>query len=405
MNIYLLFANGVVGPHFPHAYEPRLMCDIWDYNNFYNVCDLYEDPIVDNNLIIIERNYFPELGHDHNVKIAEAIKNCKNKKIIIINHGKCISSKKGISGLLQDKWLLFDLLGYEPKNVQYIVQIAADMKHVKNQLHNDVKVTHYDRWLEELNRYVIKYGFVTKKKFLEKSEPLPDKIFSLFIGRYEDIRLEVMCDFISKDLLKDFHYTFAGTKGFMEQEDVSISVANFVNNLPVRYRHCESKIRDWSLGIPYRVDEYNPNAGYDAFFTSKQNDYFLSSKISVVVETHFHNPDDFSIITEKTYKAMLFKKPFILLSHPYTLQVLRECGYKTFSNVIDESYDKIEDLSERIDAITNECNRIRNLDPESLQNLIDNCQSAVERNFQHMLRESFRKVPQEYNVYNFINSP
>jgi septation ring formation regulator EzrA len=124
------------------------------------------------------------------------------------------------------------------------------------------------------------------------------------------------------------------------------------------------------------------------------------------VETHCEHTDnlraDFSIVTEKIYKAMLYKKPFILLSQSRTLQVLRECGYKTFDHVINESYDKLETFPERLNAISEELNRIRNLDDISLQNLLDSCQENVEHNYNLMLKESFKSIPQEFTIRNFI---
>jgi len=46
-------------------------------------------------------------------------------------------------------------------------------------------------------------------------------------------------------------------------------------------------------------------------------------------------------VTEKTLRSIIFKKPFLLVAEPYVLKYLKHLGFKTFSDVFDESYDNI----------------------------------------------------------------
>ena len=70
-----------------------------------------------------------------------------------------------------------------------------------------------------------------------------------------------------------------------------------------------------------------------------------ASWISVVAETLDDNRIFFP--TEKTGKALMSGKPFIVLSGQYFLKHLRGIGFKTFNDVIDESYDSIADIEQR----------------------------------------------------------
>jgi hypothetical protein len=81
--------------------------------------------------------------------------------------------------------------------------------------------------------------------------------------------------------------------------------------------------------------------------------------IYLVTETHIDNKCFF--ISEKTYKPISIGMPFILLGNPGTLQSLREDGYATFSNWIDERYDMDLPLDERISIIINNLIKISNL--------------------------------------------
>jgi hypothetical protein len=56
-------------------------------------------------------------------------------------------------------------------------------------------------------------------------------------------------------------------------------------------------------------------------------------------------------LTEKTAKVLAFGKPFVLLSGKNTLSYLHDLGYKTFGDVLDESYDSASNPSHRIQGI------------------------------------------------------
>jgi hypothetical protein len=58
--------------------------------------------------------------------------------------------------------------------------------------------------------------------------------------------------------------------------------------------------------------------------------------IEIIVETDMYSPHWF---TEKTAKCLYTGKPFLLLSGPGSLQSLRDMGFETFYDFIDESYD------------------------------------------------------------------
>lgn len=72
---------------------------------------------------------------------------------------------------------------------------------------------------------------------------------------------------------------------------------------------------------------------------------------SLVVETDLDYQNCF-FITEKTMKAILTGIPFIVLSTPHFLKMLRSIGFKTFDTLWDESYDSELDFEKRTENIT-----------------------------------------------------
>ena len=56
-------------------------------------------------------------------------------------------------------------------------------------------------------------------------------------------------------------------------------------------------------------------------------------------------------LTEKTFKPIILKQPFVLLGCAYNLEYLKSYGFKTFDQWWDESYDYIEDPVRRLQAV------------------------------------------------------
>jgi len=78
------------------------------------------------------------------------------------------------------------------------------------------------------------------------------------------------------------------------------------------------------------------------------------SSVSVVCETSERwtgwTPE---FITEKTYRPIMNRHPFVIQGSPGILQYLRSIEYRTFESVIDESYDKSTEISYKVvDQIT-----------------------------------------------------
>lgn len=118
------------------------------------------------------------------------------------------------------------------------------------------------------------------------------------------------------------------------------------------------------------IDDAETKAGY-INTTNQLDSNFVSQYISmpimdaswysVVGETISNN--DCFFVTEKTAKPLMAGRPFVMLSGKHTLKHLRSLGFQTFSAVIDESYDEIDDEYERITAAFDSFQALCKLDP------------------------------------------
>lgn len=110
---------------------------------------------------------------------------------------------------------------------------------------------------------------------------------------------------------------------------------------------------------------------------------YLNSLVSVVTETTFYHGEGMNearFLSEKIFKPIAVGHPFIFVTVPKSLELLREIGYKTFHPYIDESYDDEFDDCERLKKIIKEIEKICNYNNDEIQTFIDNVKPICEHN-------------------------
>ena len=110
---------------------------------------------------------------------------------------------------------------------------------------------------------------------------------------------------------------------------------------------------------------------------------------NIVTETVFYY--DKLHLTEKIFKPIVSKQPFMLIAAAGNLAYLRSYGFKTFGGIINESYDSIQDNDARIDAVAKELQWYCNLSQEEKSQVIEALTPIVEYNFHHFYGE-FRHI-------------
>jgi len=128
-----------------------------------------------------------------------------------------------------------------------------------------------------------------------------------------------------------------------------------------------------------------------AVSTTDTNRYYEDSYFSVVSETTFFTKQyyhSYRFLSEKAFKPIAMKHPFILVSVPRSLEIYKIMGYKTFSSVIDESYDLELDDGKRMLMILDEIERLSNLDKRERANFILQCRDICEYNYNVLLSKT-----------------
>lgn len=132
--------------------------------------------------------------------------------------------------------------------------------------------------------------------------------------------------------------------------------------------------------------------------------YFAESYVSVITEGDFYD-DNRQAFTEKVLKCFLYKHPFIVIGLQDTLKLLRELGFITFNDIIDERYDSEPDANKRLTQALEEVRKLNEYNIHDLRDMYNNILPILEYNRQHYLNLFQQKQPVEllHKIKSFVS--
>ena len=162
------------------------------------------------------------------------------------------------------------------------------------------------------------------------------------------------------------------------------SVAFYDQN--VYYKNHQFNNKKWQPlhRLENHFDLNNTQSTSSADFTIED---YENTDIEVVLETLFD--DDRLHLTEKSLRPIACGQPFILAATHGSLKYIRSYGFKTFDNIIDESYDLIEDPATRLQAIILSMQQIANWTDDERHDKMSQLQQIAEFNRKHFFSSKF----------------
>lgn len=165
-----------------------------------------------------------------------------------------------------------------------------------------------------------------------------------------------------------------------------------------------------TLPTEYEVQRYQNNAVTDNYvkfelFNNEWGEIYLEPKpyintyFSLVSETVFDIP--YSFRTEKTWKPIVMAHPWIAIANRGFYRDMRDLGFQTYSHVVDESFDMIDNGEDRLDRIVE---IVQDLCKQDLAAFLKECYNVSKYNQQHH-REVAAKTRAEFpnRFFKFIN--
>lgn len=147
---------------------------------------------------------------------------------------------------------------------------------------------------------------------------------------------------------------------------------------------------DWD----YNKDDPNWCNYFSGNIIPKQ---YEESLFSLISESNL----DSIFLTEKTFNAIISKRPFIIYGHPNTHKYLKEVmGYELFDEVIDYSFDSIDCNIERATMIVQELKKLTKFNLVDLHNLL---KPKIEHNYNTMLENVSKRKFITKEIIDVIN--
>lgn len=111
-----------------------------------------------------------------------------------------------------------------------------------------------------------------------------------------------------------------------------------------------------------------------------------NSFCSVITESRYSTP--WPNFSEKTLRVIASGRPFILLAPAGTLRLLKDLGIETFSEYWDESYDLVEDPTERLSMVMDQIDMI--LDQTDHRQMLESMMPILKHN-----QEAMKAIPKK----------
>jgi len=269
-------------------------------------------------------------------------------------------------------------------------------------------------YCDELHYY--HYNIVNKSSILEKLK-LNQSIVYIFPGAILSNQYKVanslswlkQCKDLYIDLnfkLKELNtnnnkeFTFDALMGTKREhrEFVYDKIKNSTinNKIILSYKNnanSESWFKDRDFNYNFLIDDFSKTYsnqpvkyyGKDIWISHQiPIEVYNKSAYSIITETEFDNGICFP--TEKTAKPIIAKRLFVVFSGFKYLKSLHNFGFKTFGDIIDESYDEIENNEQRWEYAWKS---IENLSQLNQSYVLEKIKPIVEHNFNYLMKFPF----------------
>ena len=214
-------------------------------------------------------------------------------------------------------------------------------------------------------------------------ENMPEKLFLMWNRRFRQHRIEMALCLEKNNLVERSYISFS-------KDDVENPSKNFENTTDYqRIFDSNANLRlnmdilnKFSSRLPLVLDGETAINKMCEDSDNETRPYYQNSLISIVTETNYNLPE--LTLTEKSFKPIKEKHPFIVVGVPGALKAMREMGFKTFSDFWDETYDETECNQVRMQQISYQTELIGKWTPEQILDFRRKVKPILDHNYNQL---------------------
>lgn len=282
---------------------------------------------------------------------------------------------------------------------------------------NEKRYSFIDLIEEHLDKNITYYGCNSSNKLTE----LPLKFINyMFLSGPDLYKKDIMCKSLLEQCLiyskkskniKKWDFLLGGKKEIKDWIFETIKSHPVYSTVFLTYYRDNVKSGYWSnlVKIP---KNHTAETIYDRFTSLLRYSDLIDPEIynqtffTALIETVQH--EDFCVFTEKTAKPIIAQRPFVVFGAPGQLKALQKLGFKTFSSVIDESYDLELNTNIRFKKVLDSMYELGKKDPldvyEKLKEILQHNKKHFEENnwngdFLTLIKSCNKKI--DLNNFNY----
>ncbi len=169
----------------------------------------------------------------------------------------------------------------------------------------------------------------------------------------------------------------------------NISPYHFIStDVPVR--ELTEVSENWKPGMLDKTyfDDYLPKEAYNCC-------------CDVVTESYVAY--DSVLFTEKIFKEILFKRPFIALGAKNQNHIMKDLGFKLYDEIFDYEFDKADTLQRRFEGFCNQIDRYINEDVEEFSEKLKVLKDKIEYN-EDLLKRKYNEYEDWFDLIGLCHS-
>lgn len=236
----------------------------------------------------------------------------------------------------------------------------------------------------------------------------PTKHFSCFIGQSKWARLWVSAWLYHNHpdkTLQTFHNGFGkhyrtrpedGIYDWLDLDNLNQHSCDLIPEVIEFLRHCPMKIEHNNTATKNTNTIFDQPKTYPIQHPANLGiiGYYEDTFCDIVVETSVGG--NAFLATEKLWRCMLAKRPFVVISNPDYLYHLHQLGFKTFWNWWDESYDGFENR-DRVVSVLKVLDEISHWPVAKIQKTLQDMESVLEHNKNRFLSFDLKELHEVFD--------
>lgn len=236
---------------------------------------------------------------------------------------------------------------------------------------------HSQYHLDKKRIHILPFFLLNVSRFsqLETINPLQNfkKKFDVLLGMSKPHRDFVYMKMIESGIVNDSYLNITTNRFHTELRTIYRSKdLDYVEDSLIQ-SHIESVLDSYSY-----IDNRGPRISHIMPWRIYDHSLF-----SIVTETNWC---DYLFLSEKTAKALLARRIFVFFGSAGTLEFIRGFGFRTFDEVIDESYDTISEDHTRFDRAWQQVVTLYRAEPYET---FRQCHDILKHNYNHIRNRDY----------------